>query len=68
MLENTEVAIENGESRETGNQGYTRHKTKTHKTKTQHNMGWTPLYHCVRHNTAKLQIKTKHDHRAVMRQ
>jgi hypothetical protein len=35
MLENTEVAIKNGESRETGNQGYTRHKTKTHKTKTQ---------------------------------
>jgi hypothetical protein len=28
MLENTEVAITNEQSRETGNIGYTRHKTK----------------------------------------
>jgi len=31
---------------ETGNIGYTRHKTKTNKTKTQHNIKnkcWTPL-------------------------
>ena len=33
-----------GQSRETGNIGYTTHKTKTNKTKTQHNMYWTPLY------------------------
>jgi hypothetical protein len=32
-LEKTEGAIKNGESRETGNSGYTRHKTKTNKTK-----------------------------------
>ena len=28
MLENTEMAIKNGQSRETGNTGYTRHRTK----------------------------------------
>jgi len=44
MLEKTEVAIKNWQSRETGNIGYTRHKTKTNKTKTQHNICWTPLY------------------------
>jgi len=33
MLEKTEVAIKNWQSRETGNIGYTRHKTKTNKTK-----------------------------------
>jgi len=38
MLENTEGAIKNGPSRETCN------KTKTNKTKTQHNMCWTPLF------------------------
>ena len=37
MLENTERAIKNGQSRETG-------KTKKNKTKTQHNMCLTPLY------------------------
>ena len=37
MSENTERAIKNGQSRETGN------KTKKNKTKTQHNMCWTPL-------------------------
>jgi hypothetical protein len=31
MLENTEVAIKNGQSRETGNLRYTRHKKKTNK-------------------------------------
>ena len=34
----TEVAIKNGQSRETGN------KAKTNKAKPQHNMCWTPLY------------------------
>jgi len=38
MLENTEGAIKNGQSRETGNIWYTRWR------KTQHNMCWTPLY------------------------
>jgi len=33
----------NGQSRENGNIGYIRHKTRTEKTKTQHNMCWTPL-------------------------
>jgi hypothetical protein len=33
MLENTEVAIKNGQSRETGNIGYTRYRTKKNKTK-----------------------------------
>jgi hypothetical protein len=64
MLENTEWAINNGQSRETGrdtinvreyrmgNQQWTIqrnwqhrvHKTTTNKTKTLHNMCWTPLY------------------------
>jgi hypothetical protein len=35
MLEKTEGAIKNGQSRETGNIGYIRHKTKTNKTKKQ---------------------------------
>ena len=36
--EKTEVAVKNGQSRETGNIGHIRHKTKTNKTKntTQH--------------------------------
>ena len=38
MLENTEGALKNGQSRETGNIGYTIHRTKTNKVKTQHNM------------------------------
>jgi hypothetical protein len=33
MLEKTEGAIENRKSRETGHIGYTRHRTKTNKTK-----------------------------------
>ena len=32
----TEEQIKNGKSRETGNIGYIRHKTKTNTTKTQH--------------------------------
>ena len=64
MLENTEEAIINGQSRETASslakerRGADRnpwlakmkklatyvHKTKTNKTKTQHNMCWTTLY------------------------
>ena len=43
MLENTEGAIINRQSRESGNIVYTRHKTKTNKTKTQY-LCWTPLY------------------------
>ena len=43
-LEKTEWAIKIGQSRETGNTGYTRHKTKTTQQKTYHNMCWTPLY------------------------
>ena len=42
MLENTEGAIQNGQSRETGN--IRLHKTKKNKAKRQHNMCWTPLY------------------------
>ena len=42
MLEKTEGAIKNGQSRETGNIGRTRQR-KT-KQKTPHNMCWTPLY------------------------
>ena len=43
-LEKTEGAIKNGHSpRETGNIGYTRHRAKTNKAKTQHNMRWMPL-------------------------
>ena len=41
-LENAEGAIKNGQSRKTGNIGYTRRKQT--KTKTQHTMCWTPLY------------------------
>jgi len=33
MLEKTEGAIKNGQSRGTGNIGYTKHKMKTNKTK-----------------------------------
>jgi hypothetical protein len=36
MLEKTEEAIKNGQSRETGN------KMKKNKTKTQHSIYWTP--------------------------
>jgi len=34
---------QHGQSRETDNIGYTRHKTKINKSKTQHNMRWTPI-------------------------
>ena len=37
MLENSEGAIKNVQSRETGSIGYTRHKAKKNITKTQHN-------------------------------
>jgi hypothetical protein len=43
MLENTEVTITNGQSRDT-RIGFTRHKMKTSKITTQHNMCLTPLY------------------------
>ena len=36
-LENYKGAITNGQSRETGNIGHIGYKTKTNKTKTQHN-------------------------------
>jgi hypothetical protein len=35
--------INNGHTRETDNIGYTREKTKTHNSKTQHDMLWTIL-------------------------
>ena len=41
MLENTERAIRNGKSRETGNIGHIRRRQA--KQKTQHNMCWTQL-------------------------
>jgi hypothetical protein len=51
-LENTEEAIKTGQSRETDNIGYyTRHKKN--KTKTQHNMCWTPLYQANTNNVHK---------------
>jgi hypothetical protein len=38
------VAIENGQSRETGNIAYTKHKKKTNKAKMQHKMCWTSKF------------------------
>ena len=35
-IEKTQGQIKNGQSRDTGNIGCTRHRTKTNKTKTQH--------------------------------
>ena len=40
MIEKTEGAIQNGQSRETGNIGQTRHQTKKN---TKHDMCWTPV-------------------------
>ena len=37
-------AIKNGQSRDTGNIEYTKHKTRTNKQETQHNTCWTPPY------------------------
>jgi hypothetical protein len=42
-LETSEWTIHNGQSWDTGSIGYTGHKTRNNKTKTQHNMCWTPL-------------------------
>ena len=42
-IDNTKGTIKHVQSRETGNTGYTKHKTNTNKTKTQHNMCLTPL-------------------------
>ena len=36
MLKKTEGAIKNGQSRDNGNIGYARHRTKKRKAKTQH--------------------------------
>jgi hypothetical protein len=61
MLEKTEVAIKNGQSRDTEDMGYTRHRTKTNKTKTwniqyrqlkrwattQHKQEYSPIKHVV---------------------
>ena len=41
LINTTEGTIKSRQSRETGKIGNTRHKTKTNKTKTQHNMCWT---------------------------
>jgi len=43
MLENTEGPIINGQSRETGNIGYTGRRQKT-KTNTQYKMCWTGVW------------------------
>ena len=52
--------MKNGQSRETGNIGYTRHKTKTKK-HTQHNMCWTRPF--TRHKTTTTNIIcVGHDH------
>ena len=56
MLENIEGAIKNGQSRENGNIGYTRKKTKTNKTKTKHNMCWTPQYSTNTNNVYKTWV------------
>ena len=53
MLENTEGAIKNGQSRETGNIGYTRYKTKTNKTKQNYNTIWIG-HHYTKTNTNKV--------------
>ena len=42
-LENTEEVITNGQPNEPDNIGYTRRRKTKQKTKTQHNMCWTPL-------------------------
>ena len=42
MLENTEGAMKNGQSRETLNVGH-RTEEEVKQNKTQHNMCWTPL-------------------------
>ena len=48
MLENTEEAIKNRQSGETGNTGYSEQR----QTKTQYNMCWTPLC-TTKHNQRK---------------
>jgi hypothetical protein len=53
MLENTEGAIKNRQSRETGNIGYIRRRQEIQNT--QHNMCWTPL--CANQHK-QLEIKT----------
>lgn len=44
MVENTKVTINNRQSGEIGNIGYTNHKTKENRTKIEHHMCWTSLY------------------------
>jgi hypothetical protein len=54
MLHNTEGAIQNVQSRETGNIGHTRRrKTDQHRPKPQHNMRWTPL--CAMKHKQRIQ-------------
>ena len=51
MLEKIEGAIRNEQSRELATM-YIRHKTKTNKTKPQHNMHWQCIYSSVCFSTA----------------
>jgi hypothetical protein len=55
MLENSEGAIKNGQSRETYNIGYTRHKTKTNQ-KTQY------VLYITLHKTTRQQDKQNKKH------
>jgi len=58
MLEDTEGAIKNGQSRETGNIGYTRHKMKTKQNKntTQHNTISVGHHHMQTHANNAFKI------------
>ena len=56
MLEKIEGATKNGQARETGNIGHTRHRTKVNKTRS--NQEWTIQRHW-QHWTQKTQDKGK---------
>ena len=66
MLEKTEEAIKNGQSRDTGNIGYTRHKTKTIQRHWQHwvhkKKNKTKTQHRDTGNTGYTRRKTKLKH------
>jgi hypothetical protein len=54
--ENTEGAIKNGHSRETGDIGYTRHRTKTNKVK--HNTICV-MYHVLKNHINQFPVNTQ---------
>ena len=54
-LEKTEMAIKNGQSKETGNTGYTRHRTKVRETR-RGNQEWT-IQRNWQHGVHKTQDK-----------